>query len=486
MAREMWQSGRWLAPTFLGVPWFEKPPMIQWLIAVSFTLFGVGEGSARLPGVAAACANVLLTYGVARELFCERRARIAALLLPATYLWMNYGRLAVQDQILTAFELLGIWCLLIAARRGTGAWAAGWGLCLALGLFTKSTMVLLSAAAAVPYLLVQNRSHRLLRSPWLYGGLGIGMGLFGCWYFAASRVYGDVVYSQLIGKVLDLGRRSFHDVGPFYYLWNLPLNTFPWAFFALGGAWVCWRESKSSYFLPASYTLIMLGLLQLFSTKEAYYMIQICPWLAMFASVGIDALLQPTDGQPTGILAWTSGLLGGLGALLVCAASALVRFPVEGTAIYLMPAGVLGCCWILLGILYWQRQAITAWRRFWLGSLLTGPWSALVVAVLTTSIGNYSPEIKAFALTKLPALLPAGQPIHIVYEKDGVRVSEFIEQAFYTPHPASELTARAVIEKDPHGTWWLAPESRALLDRNRFEYLVLGEVKGWTLATGQP
>ncbi|MGA7953035.1 MAG: glycosyltransferase family 39 protein, partial [Gloeobacterales cyanobacterium] len=82
MAREIYLSGNWLAPTFLGNPYFEKPPLNQWLIATSYTLFGVSEWSARFPSTLAAILGVLVTYFIGREFFEARRAFLGALILP--------------------------------------------------------------------------------------------------------------------------------------------------------------------------------------------------------------------------------------------------------------------------------------------------------------------------------------------------------------------------------------------------------------------
>src|SRR6266480_6369194 len=48
-AREMVQKHEWLLPTNDGVPRLRKPPMLYWLIIVSFKTFGVNGAAARLP-----------------------------------------------------------------------------------------------------------------------------------------------------------------------------------------------------------------------------------------------------------------------------------------------------------------------------------------------------------------------------------------------------------------------------------------------------
>jgi 4-amino-4-deoxy-L-arabinose transferase-like glycosyltransferase len=48
VAREMLQRGDFITPTLGGVPWFEKPPLLYWMMMASYRVFGVSEFAARL------------------------------------------------------------------------------------------------------------------------------------------------------------------------------------------------------------------------------------------------------------------------------------------------------------------------------------------------------------------------------------------------------------------------------------------------------
>ncbi len=55
--------------------------------------------------------------------------------------------------------------------------------------------------------------------------------------------YGDLVWASMFGKVSELSEDFFHaDGGPFYYLWNIPVNILPWALFAVIGAGMVLRS----------------------------------------------------------------------------------------------------------------------------------------------------------------------------------------------------------------------------------------------------
>ncbi len=499
MAREIYLSGNWLAPTFLGNPYFEKPPLNQWLIATSYSLFGVSEWSARFPSTLAAILGVLLTYFIGREFFEARRAFLGALILPTIYLWMSNGRVAGQDVLLTFLELVGIWCLLQAPKIGSRFIAMGWGIMLGLSILLKSSMALVSVAALLPYLLLQNRQHKLVQNSYLYIGAGIGLALFGVWYWLASQVYGNALYNGLFGILSSLSKRDFHNVGPFYYFWNLPANTFPWTFFALAGAWILLQERQKSNFLLLTYPFTLLLLLQLFPTKTPYYLVQICPFWALLAGVALDRLWQQATREQSrrvpsytgsnalrsspGIV-WLSYLFGAFALLLLGLAVVIYLSPnlVPGASLYLPLATALGIGWLLPWGFYMNRGWLGQWLPFWAGSVIGGPWLALVLAGWTTPLGNYSPAFKEFCQQKLASLVNPQEPIHLVYEGNGDRFVEFAELAFYTPNPGNEVNAAKIIKNQEPRVWWLSPESRQALDKVGFVYQPLGQVQGWTLA----
>ena len=49
VARNMLVSGDWVTPRLDGVVYLEKAPLIYWMIAVSYKIFGIHDWSARIP-----------------------------------------------------------------------------------------------------------------------------------------------------------------------------------------------------------------------------------------------------------------------------------------------------------------------------------------------------------------------------------------------------------------------------------------------------
>jgi 4-amino-4-deoxy-L-arabinose transferase-like glycosyltransferase len=60
VAWAMRHSGDWRTPTFLGEPWFEKPPLLYWLMVGSMRVFGENEFALRLPSALMYALTLLL------------------------------------------------------------------------------------------------------------------------------------------------------------------------------------------------------------------------------------------------------------------------------------------------------------------------------------------------------------------------------------------------------------------------------------------
>jgi len=78
-AKNMVESGDWVTPYANGVRFLEKPPLLYWITAASFTLFGINEFALRLPTAFAVLALVWIITQMARRASGENSGLIAGL-----------------------------------------------------------------------------------------------------------------------------------------------------------------------------------------------------------------------------------------------------------------------------------------------------------------------------------------------------------------------------------------------------------------------
>src|SRR5260370_9082896 len=56
-----------ITPTLGGLPWFEKPPLLYWMMMASYRVFGISEFSARLGPAICGLLTAVFVYWIARR-----------------------------------------------------------------------------------------------------------------------------------------------------------------------------------------------------------------------------------------------------------------------------------------------------------------------------------------------------------------------------------------------------------------------------------
>ena len=236
VAKEIYHStslGGWIFPTLWHEPYL-RPPLVHDLVAVAYSIFGIGEFSTRIPGACLGAVSVLLLYQIGREVFV---ARLPALFSALVYLTclpvVRYSRIAALDGPLLCFELLTIWAALRSRRNLRWAWVVGAGfslMSLTNGLFGLQLL-------AVVLLFLFWDTPRLLNSNYFWQGLLLGALPSLCWYLVqldrnlfleTQSSLKDLIFSRR-AELLPIERLSSS-----YYLLYGVQYTLPWVmtFFA--------------------------------------------------------------------------------------------------------------------------------------------------------------------------------------------------------------------------------------------------------------
>ena len=89
--QEMLQSGHWIVPTVNGVPYLEKPPLMYWLTAAAYAMFGANEWTARSAPVVGAALLLAAVYWFARRHLRGNTPLLATVMLTSTPLMIVLG-----------------------------------------------------------------------------------------------------------------------------------------------------------------------------------------------------------------------------------------------------------------------------------------------------------------------------------------------------------------------------------------------------------
>jgi len=234
-SRAMAETGNWLTPQVNGLPRFDKPPLVYWLMGIGFSIPGnifwdpLGTWAARLPSALSTIflmlvlGDTIMRYPQEENNFNRRTAVVTTFLFALSPLTIIWGRIAVSDALLCS--TLGI-CLLLKWRRYANpegeVWWLSW-IFLALAVLTKGPVALvLSGLTIFFFSLFQNDFPRTLKLLRVIPGLFIVFIISFPWYLIELLVEGKPFLDSFFG---------YHNLQRFTKVVNS--HGEPWWFFII-------------------------------------------------------------------------------------------------------------------------------------------------------------------------------------------------------------------------------------------------------------
>ncbi|HUG36044.1 MAG TPA: glycosyltransferase family 39 protein [Candidatus Limnocylindrales bacterium] len=289
IARRMYLSGDWIMPSFNGLPYLEKPPLLFWLTAL--TLRGeILEWPLRLWSALAAFGTVVLTWRIGVHLY----GREAGLLAGIAMATMAGNALYVRK---LSTDFLFVFCLTLvmygltreAERRGPARARFLWCYAgAALGLLSKGLIGLVFPVLIVGVALAWTRALSV-RDLNLARGSAVFAAIALPWHLLAAWREPALFHFYLIdNQVLRfLGARGvLEDDVPVTTLGFLVVSfvwCFPWGVFlfarraSAGGPAAAWRP------LLVIWVVVVVGFFALSRSKLEYYAVPAFPAVAVLA-----------------------------------------------------------------------------------------------------------------------------------------------------------------------------------------------------------
>ena len=250
VAREMLERHDWITPILGGHAWLEKPALYYWQAMLAYSMFGVSDVAARIPGALDATLLVVAVYLFFRRF--RRGVEVDAALITASCAGMiGYAHAASMDMALAATFSIGMlawWAWRESEQRIYLALFYG---CMALGMLAKGPVAPFLAAAVIVVLALATRDVRLvLRTLWLPGIL-LFCALALPWYIAV-QMRNPQFFREFILQH-NLARFSsdlYHHRQPFWYYLPVTVLAFvPWTVFVIvafvESVRIWWSERKS-------------------------------------------------------------------------------------------------------------------------------------------------------------------------------------------------------------------------------------------------
>src|SRR5207247_6788001 len=153
-------SGDWVTARLNGVAYLEKSPLNYWMIATSFSLFGVHDWAGRLPLVLAVVLLCWVTVRFGRWAFGTEAGFYSGLILSTSIGLFLFTRILIPDATLTLTITLAMWCFLRALEpdeRNTRAWVALLAVFIGAGFLLKGLIAIVFPSGAAFVYLVATR-----------------------------------------------------------------------------------------------------------------------------------------------------------------------------------------------------------------------------------------------------------------------------------------------------------------------------------------
>lgn len=249
VAREMRERGAWLVPTYNGLPYLDKPAFFFRVVAISFSLFGESESSARLPSALAGFALLAVVFLFCRRVYDERTASLAVMVLAATPLYWAFARIVIFDMTLAFFTCSSIFACHLAEEmegRQRSLWYRLGALLSGLATLVKGPVGFL-----IPTLVV-GLHHRLekregaLRRFFALPNWVVFLTVVLPWFVGLSILYPDFPYYGIVKEsIARFTTPEFRRTQPFYfYPVVIAVGFFAWSLLLPESVLAAWRARQ--------------------------------------------------------------------------------------------------------------------------------------------------------------------------------------------------------------------------------------------------
>ncbi len=304
MSWEMLTTHSYLQLHNLGRDYLDKPPLLFWLSSLSFSVFGIGNFTYKLPSLLFAALAVFSTYRFARLYYDEKVARLSALMLATTQAVFLITNDVRTDTLLMGAVMFSIWQW--AAFTEHPKWKhVVWGsIGLGLALLAKGPIGLIATVAAIgPHVLWKRKLKvffdiRILTVFILVALLLLPMciGLYRQFGVEGLKFY---FWTQSFGRITGESEWNNHP-DTFFLVHTTAWAILPWTLFFFWGwlkgiydlikmRFVSW--SRIEFITLSGFTLVLIAL-SLSKYQLPHYIFVVLPLACVIAAKSFDELPQ--------------------------------------------------------------------------------------------------------------------------------------------------------------------------------------------------
>lgn len=340
IARQSLQTGRWVSPIYLDVPFLVKPPLPMWLVGLAASILPndthtglpVSDFAARLPSALATLLTTGVLFLLARSMFSRRAAWLAASAYATCVGALLFAFNATAESLLTLFCTWAFaefwWSRQARTPHHRRVHLAFFYVVLGLAMLAKGPMPLMVVALPIAVWWWMDRPTRLLaacgpggtwgatrlglRQAWprlrtaltrlgLWWGLPLFLLMFLPWMIAVARQY-PYAWDLWSYEYLDRAQGRYpgcHSGDYFYYLPILFGMMLPWCL-SLPEAVVSpflrtYRRERRGLTYAWYWVVISLVILSIMTFKKSYYILPAAPACALLLGPVLERFFFARD-----------------------------------------------------------------------------------------------------------------------------------------------------------------------------------------------
>jgi 4-amino-4-deoxy-L-arabinose transferase-like glycosyltransferase len=298
VAREMLQTGNYFIPHLNYVEYLEKPPLLYWLIALSYHLFGINTFAARLiPSLSAASVSVAIIF-FTQKINRVQLGWLTCIILTSSFVYAVIGRVVFFDMLLTAVFTIALCLFYLWYHTEKNTYLYFSYIAIGFAFLAKGLIgVLLASAIAMIYLFLSRTPIKKIVKFFNPVGIVLFFLITLPWPILASIQSPTFAWDYFINEqwYRFLNKRIPHDyhTGPiYYYVPRVIAYLFPWS--VLLPTLVAKFKISTDPLRVFLWIWFLLPLLffSISGEKGDYYMVIAMPALAMLIAMKIQDFQQ--------------------------------------------------------------------------------------------------------------------------------------------------------------------------------------------------
>ena len=191
-----WDQGSVLPDRFDH--YLHHPPLVDYMVAASFKIFGMHEWGARAVPVAFSAVALLALYIAVKKIYGRHTALLSVIFMGFTPMFLYYGRMVNHEVIFLAFYLLTLYFYICFTKTRKPAYLAGLSVSSLLAYMTAWPAFYLSAILLAHYLFFQYARARDRRPVLIFILMPVLFAaLYAAWFYYIKGSFEDIALAFL-------------------------------------------------------------------------------------------------------------------------------------------------------------------------------------------------------------------------------------------------------------------------------------------------